>query len=367
MIVFDELPTRSLLDESGGIDRERFPSFAELADGSTWYSHHTTEAGLTRAAVPSLLTGQAPNTDPAVYTEHPDNLFTMLAPTHDLEVMETATQLCPYDSCPPTVDGKTADAGGARLGDLLGEVRSLWRDRVALGPTAPLALDDFEEDIEPEVADSTTATTEPAEPAGRGRPGFVPDDDQLRANSARADTFVDAFDASKGPALYFLHLMLPHQPWRRYPDGSIYQDHDPLGATLPEADQEARFTWAPWVATVTEQRHLLQLQYTDQVLGAIVQGLRDAGLYDESVIVVVGDHGASFEVGTSVRASEPSTLDSIAYTPLFVKAAAPDRRRGRRRERDGLRRRAHHRRARRSSDDVGRRRRAGRIAGGGRP
>ena len=41
----------------------------------------------------------------------------------------------------------------------------------------------------------------------------------------RAQTLIDSFDADKGAALYYLHLMLPHQPWvggrtaRRYDVG----------------------------------------------------------------------------------------------------------------------------------------------------
>jgi len=320
MIVLDELPTRSLLDASGGIDRDRFPSFAAFADEATWYRHHTSLASVTETAVPSLLTGQAPNTKPAVYAAHPDNLFSLLAPTHDLEVLESATKLCPYDSCAPTVDGEEpSTTTDVRLQPLLGEVRSLWFDRIALGPTEPLALDDFAEEIESTGPSSPTVTTAPSErQAQQGR--FVQNDDQLMATSARAQTFIDSFDSTKDPALYFLHLLLPHQPWRRYPDGTLYQEYDAPGLTLPEADKPARSTWSPWVATTTEQRHLLQLQYTDAVLGSIVAGLRDAGIYDEAAVVVVSDHGASFEADTGTRRVTPETIDGIAYTPLFVKA-----------------------------------------------
>jgi hypothetical protein len=95
MIVLDELPTRSLLADDGTIDRDRHPNLAALGDDSTWYRHYTTQAPVTDAAVPSLLSGTRPTTDEPVYTDHPDSLFTLLAPTHDLNVLESATRLCP--------------------------------------------------------------------------------------------------------------------------------------------------------------------------------------------------------------------------------------------------------------------------------
>ena len=58
MVVFDELPTTSLLDRDGGIDRERYPSFAELAERSTWYSQATTVFDSTTHAVPAILDGR---------------------------------------------------------------------------------------------------------------------------------------------------------------------------------------------------------------------------------------------------------------------------------------------------------------------
>ena len=110
LIILDELPTRSLLDGDDGIDDERFPNLAAFADDATWYRHSSSLATLTEAAVPSMLTGNLPVAEEAVWTNHPDNLFTILAPTHELEVIEQATELCPYDVCAPTA--ANGQAGG---------------------------------------------------------------------------------------------------------------------------------------------------------------------------------------------------------------------------------------------------------------
>ena len=48
--------------------------------------------------------------------------------------------------------------------------------------------------------------------------------DQVR----RVDSFVRSINAAdRQPTLYFLHLLLPHAPWKRLPDGRTYDD--PVG------------------------------------------------------------------------------------------------------------------------------------------
>ena len=57
IIVFDELPTISLLDSNMEIDAGRYPNFAKLADTSTWYRGASTIHYSTRFSIPSILTG----------------------------------------------------------------------------------------------------------------------------------------------------------------------------------------------------------------------------------------------------------------------------------------------------------------------
>ena len=322
-IVLDEFPTRSILDADDQIDRSRFPNLAALGDEATWYRHFTTLAPVTEAAVPSLLTGMLPTAEEGIWANHPDNLFSLLAPTHELEVLESATRLCPYDTCAPTVGGDDpgreaaeVDVGGPTPGDLMGVTWDLWLDRVSLGPEEPAALDDFGEEVS--LADSSVETTSPSITVPSE--AAPPPDGRVLATSARADALIDSFDAGKGPALYFLHLILPHQPWHLYPDGSTYDMLNANELALPVADQRLLFSWSPWTSAVSEQRHLLQAEYTDRIVGQVMDGLRAEGLYDDSLVIVTADHGVSFESDTAGRYVVPSTVDAIAYAPLLVKA-----------------------------------------------
>ena len=81
-----------------------------------------------------------------------------------------------------------------------------------------------------------------------------------------------------------------------------------------------------WAATIRYQRHLLQLHYVDTVVGALVSQLRDAGLYDDALIVITADHGTSLRSGFPfLQATEASFVD-IAAVPLFFKS--PGQRQG---------------------------------------
>ncbi|HEY6359821.1 MAG TPA: sulfatase [Vicinamibacterales bacterium] len=74
-----------------------------------------------------------------------------------------------------------------------------------------------------------------------------------------------------------------------------------------------------WMRTQDDQRFLLFVQVddaaADEVIGRVVQELKDRDLYDDATIVLVGDHGA--EQGS------PSLADTLLHVPLIVKQ--PDR------------------------------------------
>jgi hypothetical protein len=89
MIILDELPTKSILDGRGGVDRDLFPGFGELAGTATWYRNNTTVAPLTPEAIPPILTGRYADHDALpVAAEYPRNLFSLLRGTYDIHASE---------------------------------------------------------------------------------------------------------------------------------------------------------------------------------------------------------------------------------------------------------------------------------------
>ena len=92
------------------------------------------------------------------------------------------------------------------------------------------------------------------------------------------------------PPLVFLHTSIPHIPWHFTPEGKRYE----TGVSLPGVIDG---TWVgpQWLADQGFQRHLLQTEYTDKLLGDLLGRMRKAGLYDRALLVVLADHGVSFK------------------------------------------------------------------------
>ena len=115
MILLDEFPMTSLLDSKGQIDARLYPNFAKLAGQSTWYRNATAVSGLTNWAVPSMLSGRYPTkaqeeASPTA-AQYPDNLFTLLGRSYDVEQFQVVTQLCPAEVCKATRDSAPSGAG----------------------------------------------------------------------------------------------------------------------------------------------------------------------------------------------------------------------------------------------------------------
>jgi hypothetical protein len=140
---------------------------------------------------------------------------------------------------------------------------------------------------------------------------------------AEARRFVRKIVPGRRPALFFLHLLLPHHPWEYLPDGKRYSSALPWQPGLVDD----RWTGDPELATQAQQRHLLQVGFSDRVLGDILARLRAQGLYDDALVVVTADHGTSFRAPGERRRANPGNLEDIAFVPLLVKL--PHERKGR--------------------------------------
>jgi Sulfatase len=101
LLVLDEFPSDSLLDEQGRIDPVRYPNFAALAAGATWFRNAYSIYDSTTKAVPAILDGRwpRPGTSPD-RRYHPRSVFDMFARRgYRLVSAEEATALCPPSLC----------------------------------------------------------------------------------------------------------------------------------------------------------------------------------------------------------------------------------------------------------------------------
>jgi hypothetical protein len=140
---------------------------------------------------------------------------------------------------------------------------------------------------------------------------------------ARFREFVRTVERTPRPALWFKHVLLPHVPWQFYPSGRRYRLNAP--EPIPGLNGPLGFD-VPWLVKVSYQRHLLQLGLADRLLGELLARLRQLDLYDDSLIVVVADHGIGFHLGMERRTVRPRNVQDLAPVPLLIKL--PRQRRG---------------------------------------
>ncbi len=263
-VVFDAFPESMLMKPGGEIDAERFPGFAELTRGATWYRNATTVHDSTIKSIPAMLDGRWPsNKRRPVFADHPVNLFTLLNPTYRVWADEEGTQLCPRAVCKEKP---------ARLLYLL-HGRREQRFAAALG--------------------------------------------QIGAPSP-----------DKRPGLWFAHVLLPHEPLRFLPDGKVYE-----GGADPEPGLDGNESFDnEFLTHQAEERHLLQVEYTDTLVRQLLARLHKTGLYDKALVIVTADHGISFRVKGSPappyklgqigwrRDLTTHNAHDVAFVPMFVKA-----------------------------------------------
>jgi hypothetical protein len=275
MVVLDALSTATLLDAEGNIHADVYPNLATLAADGTWYRNHTTVSPQTVQALPAILTGVMPAGDstPPVASAHDRNLFTLLGGVYDVQAVEQVTALCPRSLCPHTKEGE--------LRALLRDAQRLWRDS-------------FESRNE----------------AAAGLPGAFGD------RYARFAEWVETQPFAAGePQLHFYHVLLPHEPWNWLPGGQRYRvSYPPFGSFVGR--------WGAVGAEVGAQRHMLQMQAVDELLGRLFDRLREAGMYDESLIVITADHGEAFVPEEPIRPMSEGQFDRIMWTPLIIKEPA---------------------------------------------
>jgi hypothetical protein len=276
VIVLDELPLSSLLTRQGTIDAVRYPSFAHLARRATWYRNATTVHDFTTSAVPAILTGRRQRHHRApLLAQHPNNLFTLLGSSYDLNVHEEWTRLCPLALCPMSVSDMTRSVRTVSY-----EVGVAYLHKIL--PTA----------------------------ARRSLPppftAFEPSPVERYAAALSQEP--------KQEKLHFIHMVTPHHPWRFLPSGRAYR-----ATRLPDGLESDVWIEAPWVVAQAYQAHLLQVGYADALLGQLLRALELSGRFDDALVVVVADHGASFRPGRHFRSAYPDNLADIASVPFFVK------------------------------------------------
>lgn len=313
MMVFDEFPVGSLMTPSGAINPKRFPNFSELQKSSDWYRNTATDASYTAIAVPSILTGKDADRD-SLPTDsgHPDSIFTLLGGSWKTKAIEPITQLCPGDVCEDRAE--ESESMGSALSSLTTDLKTVSAHLLLpkeMGEDLPDISQTFEGFGGGQAKDSIVR--------GKARQ-WVRDRLDAGENSLDGEGDVERFVRSigtEGQTFDFAHIEKPHYPWTHYPSGLKYSDGTEDFRSF--FDQETWFA-PPYLTDRSKQAHLLEIGFTDYLIGRVIDRLKQTGRWDETLFVATADHGAAWTKDLPRREASPETLGTIGMVPLFIKA-----------------------------------------------
>jgi len=308
VVLLDELPSNTIVDEHDRIDAKRFPGFGELARSATWFRNAYTVYDSTERAQPAIMDGDLPERDKQpISSDHPNSIFSLFAKTHRMNVDEEATAVCSRDICTNSIGDEPY---GKRMSSMAEDLGLVW-----LHVVSP---PDIENDLTSVSenwgnfggGDQTEAPSSTRAPALHTRANLN------RGRSARFQEWMQRIVRGHRPALNFKHTLMPHVPWQYLPTGRLYrrQPNDAIpGLSTQSYEDQGQLD-------VLLQRHFLQTGFADLELQELWKRLKSERLWDESLIVVAADHGVAFPHARERRRLNRQTAREIAPIPLLIKA-----------------------------------------------
>jgi hypothetical protein len=310
MVLLDELPVNTLVDDRGQIDATRYPGFGELARDATWFKNAYAVYDSSERADPAIMDGNLPERDKQpISSDHPNSIFSLFGRTHRMNVSEEATTVCSRDLCH---DERLEESYGSRMSSMAEDLGLVWL-HVVSPPDIEADLASVSENWGNFGGDDDVATREP-----------VTDETEAlntRANlnsgrPARFQEWMDAIERGRRPAVNFKHTLLPHVPWQYLPSGRLYRraPNDVIPGLSNQAYEDQG------QLDVLLQRHYLQTGFADLLLRRLWDKLKRDGIWDDALIVVLADHGVAFPHDVQRRRLNRETAAEIAPIPLFIKA-----------------------------------------------
>jgi Sulfatase len=315
VVLFDELPSNTLVDENDRVDAKRFPGFGELARTATWFRNAYTVYDSTERAQPAIMDGNLPERDKQpISSDHPNSIFSLFAKTHRMNVDEEATSVCSRDICTDTIGDESY---GKRMSSMAEDLGLVW-----LHVVSPPDIENDLTSVSENWGNFGGGDETEAQPRASAGSRVNTRANLNRGRSARFQAWMARIERGRRPELNFKHTLMPHVPWQYLPTGDLYrrQPNDVIpGLSTQSFEDQGQLD-------VLLQRHFLQTGFADLELQQLWKKLKSEGLWDESLIVVAADHGVAFPHARERRRLGRETAREIAPVPLFIKA--PGQKRG---------------------------------------
>ncbi len=316
LLVLDEFPISSIVTPEGEINAALFPNFARLADASHWFQNAQSNSIATTDSVPIILSSEIHEGASPTSRDHPRTLFTMLGDSYTMDVDETITDLCPSDVCDDEAADEVRRTESVGLRTLLLDASVVWGHR-----TQPPSIRDQLPAIDTQWGGFLKGdATDSVQPADGGPTGELPLPPEARAEwMTKMLTMADHVGGDwPSNTLHYTHAETPHVPWLANPSGTGYVRPEDLRAAVTGVENGYWVDEPAW-ARQGLQRHLFQLGLVDLLLGRSSDQLEQSGRWDDALIVVTADHGASFNPGDHRRWVTETNLDGLYRVPLFIR------------------------------------------------
>ena len=295
LVIADELAYGTVQDDAGNV-RPQYPNLKSLQMQSTTYTQAYATANATHLSVPSMLIGLAdaremPNLPGPLQTS--GGPFTWLKPRYNTAIISPVVSA--QDQAAGIAMLPTAQASGSTLSTGL-SLQVLGADLGAI--IARTALPAPWSSLAPTVDDRWFDFW-----------GLVPIDSTETDLPQLIETVTDP----NQPGLALWHTMLTHTPYQRDFDGYWWDNIDlgltGLGLATPELERLHRAMYAA------------SAQEFDRQLGSLLDSLKAAGTYDDTLIIVTADHGRTFGTQSPWRVGDTrdQRWGEVAHVPLFVK------------------------------------------------
>lgn len=297
-VIFDEFPLYSLLGRDGKINATRFPGFAELAQGATWYRNSIAESNFTHQAVPAILSSSIPAQSGGPFlSQYPKNIFTLFGGATSVGGTEPVTSLCPHSVCGGKA-GATASFSLSRVKTFLRDASYVYGQRVF-----PPVLRKYVPSIEGTWGGFGAVANEFKDQFAVGALSQVD----------AVDRAVKIVTEAKSSRVQVVHALLPHAPWRITPDLRVDQLSPTISTQNPDNEEVIRDMY---------QTFLYQVGAADRVLTNLIARLKQSGKWDSTMLVVTADHGISFIPTMPQRHTDftdPDQVADIYRIPTFIK------------------------------------------------
>lgn len=295
LVIADELSYGVVQDDQGNV-RPQYPNLKSLQMQSTTYTRAYVTANATHLSVPSMLIGLS---DAREMPYLPGSLqtsggpFTWLKPRYETAIIS------------PVISEQDQAAGIAMLPT---------PEKSGSNLTSTAALQVL-------LADLTAVVGQVSLPAPLN--SQLPEIDDrwfdfwnlvgFETSITEVPQLIEVLTAPGQPGIALWHTMLTHTPYQRDFDGNWWEDVNMGLTSLGLA--------SPSLEPLHRQMYAAATREFDRQLGALFDALKQAGVYNEMLIIVTSDHGRTFGTASPWRVGDTrdQRWGEVAHVPLFVK------------------------------------------------